>query len=236
MGYARVTGYDVGDTRTATLAITSGGDGTTAAVLTVTRPDQVGAPLVPAVQTTDGGTTWRTTAPYTITQAGDWVESWTVTGKGAGTEGQVVAVAGTPPVSMLGVYATPGQYAMYIGGTLPANLVRLLRMASQDIDDALIASVYNITDATVAAALAEAACEQASEYLAKGWTNGYMLPVADVQIGSARLTGLMGGTSARGGGYSVPPGARLSPRALGVLQRAGLTGQPPNTLAAWFWG
>lgn len=234
MGYARVTGYDVGDTRTATLAITSGGDGTTTAVVTVTRPD--GTTFLPATQTTDGGTTWRTSLPYTITQAGDWVESWLVAGKGAGAEGQIVGVAGTPPVSMVGVYATPSQYAMYIGGTLPANLVRLLRMASQDIDDALIASVYNIGDASVAAALAEAACEQASEYLSKGWLNGYMLPVADVQIGSARLTGLMGGTSARGGGYSVPPGARLSPRALGVLQRAGLTGQPPNTLAAWFWG
>jgi hypothetical protein len=233
MGYARVTGYDVGDVRSATLLISSGGDGTTAAVLTVTRPD--GTTFLPAVQTTDGGTNWRTTLPYTITQAGDWVEAWVVSGKGVGAEGQIVAVAGTPPVSMAGVYATPGQYATYVGGTLPANLVRLLRMASQDVDAELMAAVYQAGDATVIAALAEATCEQVNDYLAKGWTNGSALPATDVQIGSVQLTGLMGGTK-RQGGTTLDAGQRLCPRALGVLQRAGLTGQPPNTLAAWFWG
>jgi len=233
MGYARVTGLDVGDTRTATLFISSGGDGTTAAVLTVTRPD--GTTMAPAVQTTDGGTHWQTTLPYTITQAGDWVESWAVTGKGAGAEGAIVGVSGTPPVSMIGVYATPAQYAMYVGGTLPANLQRLLRMASQDVDADLIAAVYNAADATVLAALAEATCEQVADYLAKGWANGSALPATDVQIGSVQLTGLFGGTK-RQGGATLEAGQRLCPRAFGILARAGLTGQPPNTLAAWFWG
>lgn len=234
MGYTRVTGYDVGDTRSATLLISSGGDGTTNAVLTVTLPDQL-TTIMPAVQTTDGGTNWRTSLPYTITQPGDYVESWTVTGKGAGTEGQIVAVAGTPPVSLAGAHATPAQYAQYIGGTLPANLVRLLRMASQDVDNALVAAVYTASDATVLAALAEATCEQAADYLAKGWLAGNPLPVSDVRIGSVQLTGLYGGTK-RQGGATLPVSQTLSPRAFGVLQRAGLTGQPPNTLAAWFWG
>jgi hypothetical protein len=204
MGYARVTGYDVGDVRSATLLISSGGDGTTAAVLTVTRPD--GTTFLPAVQTTDGGTNWRTTLPYTITQAGDWVEAWVVSGKGVGAEGQIVAVAGT-----------------------------LLRMASQDVDADLIAAVYQAADATVIAALAEATCEQAADYLAKGWVNGSALAVSEVRIGNVQLTGLFGGTK-RQGGPTLEAGQRLCPRALGVLQRAGLTGQPPNTLAAWFWG
>lgn len=233
MGYARVTGYDVGDVRSATLNITSGGDGTTGAVLTVTRPD--GTTFLPAVQTTDGGTHWQTTLPYTITQAGDWVESWLVSGKGAGAEGQIVGVAGTPPISMVGVYATPSQYATYVGGALPSNLQRLLRMASQDVDADLIAAVYQAGDATVLAALAEATCEQVADYLAKGWTNGAALPATDVQIGSVQLTGLFGGTK-RQGGATLEAGQRLCPRAFGVLTRAGLTGQPPNTLAAWFWG
>lgn len=231
MGYARVTGYDVGDTRTATLNITSGGDGTTLAVLTVTRSD--GTAFLPAVQTTDGGTNWRTTAAYTLTQAGDWVESWAVTGKGQGSEGAIVGVAGTPPVSMVGVYATPAQYAGFIGGTLPANLVRLLRRASQDVDADLITAIYTTDDAAVLAALAEATCEQVADWLDKGWTSGAALPVSDVKIGSVQLSGLLGGTSVRGGGYSIPQGQRLCPRAYGVLQRAGMTGQPPGTLASW---
>lgn len=234
MGYARVTGYDVGDTRSATLLIqTPGGDGTTVAALTVTRPD--GTTFAPAVQTTDGGTNWRTTLPYTITASGDWVESWVVTGKGAGAEGQIVGVAGTPPTSMIGVHAVPADYATYIGGPMPANLQRLLRMASQDVDAELVAAVYTTNDATVLAALAEATCEQAADFLAKGWTTGNPLPATDVQIGSVQLTGLMGGTK-RQGGPTLDAGQRLCPRALGVLQRYGLTGQPPNTLAAWFWG
>lgn len=233
MGYARVTGYDVGDTRTPTLLIQApGGDGTTTAVLTVTRPD--GTTILPAVQTTDGGTNWRTTVAYTLTQPGDWIESWLIGGKGAGAEGAVVGVGATPPVSMIGVYATPAQYALYIGGTLPANLIRLLRMASQDVDADLITAVYNVTDATAIAALAEATCEQVSYFLAQGWTSGNPLPVTDVQIGSVQLTGLMGG-SKRQGGATLAPGQRLGTRAFGVLQRAGLTGQPPNTQAAWFW-
>lgn len=231
MSYARVTGYDPGDQRNATLLISgAGGDGTTAAVLTVTRPD--GTTFLPAVTTTDGGTNWRTVLPYTLTQAGDWVESWTVTGKGAGTEGQVVAAAGAPPVSMVGVYATPAQYATYVGGALPANLGRLLRRASQDVDADLITAIYDITDAVVLAALAEATCEQVADWLDKGWLGGAALPVNSVKIGSVQLTGLLGG-SAQGGSAVGVSGQRLCPRAYGVLQRAGLTGQPPGTLASW---
>lgn len=230
MGYVRVTGYDVGDTRTATLSITSGGDGTTTAVLTVTRPD--GTAILPATQTTDGGTSWRTSSPYTITQAGDWVESWLVAGKGAGAEGQIVGVAGTPPVSMVGVYATPSQYASYVGGTLPANLGRLLRKASQDVDADLLAAVYDITDPVILAALAEATCEQVAYFLDNGWTGGAALPFANVSIGSAQISGLIGGASS-GGGRTGGAGQRLGPTAFGVLQRAGMTGQPPGTIAAW---
>jgi hypothetical protein len=236
MGYARVTGYDVGDTRIATLLISSGGDGTTGTVLTVTRPD--GTTFLPGTQTTDGGTNWRTTLAYTITQAGDWVESWTVTGTGAGAEGQIVGVSGTPPTSMAGVYATPAQYASFVGGTLPTNLQRLLRKASQDVDADLLASVYSATDAPTIAVLAEATCEQVAYYLDNGWPNGSPLPVASVSIGSASLSGLLGGSAgvrSGGGGGAASPGQRLGPRAWGILQRAGLTGQPPNTQAAWFW-
>lgn len=233
MGYVRVTGYDVGDPRIATLLIQPNGDGTTVAVLTVTRPD--GSTFTPGATTTDGGTNWRTVGPYTITQAGDWVESWTVAGTGAGTEGKIVAVGATPPTSMVGVYATPTQYASYVGGTMPANLQRLLRKASQDVDADLLTSVYNAADAATLAALAEATCEQVAYFLDNGWLNGSPLPVSEVSIGSATVRGLMGGSTARGGA-GTPAGQRLGPRAWGVLQRAGLTGQPPNTQAAWFWG
>lgn len=84
---------DVGDSRTATLTV-SNGDGTTAAVLVVTRPDLTTD--TPVVTGSGGGTTW--TATVALPQAGWYKLVWTVTGTGAGIEPQFLYANAMPPV------------------------------------------------------------------------------------------------------------------------------------------
>lgn len=151
---------DVGDLVTARLAVDPF-DGTTAATLVVTRPD--GTTATPVATGADGGAVW--TAPVTYTLAGLWRLSWTVTGTGAGVQHEVVSVAPAPVVVGTGrVYATTTQLANTLHEAPPLNAVQLLEDASRALDDALKTALYDTdtaglpTDATVAAAFAEAVC------------------------------------------------------------------------------
>lgn len=72
------------------------GDGTTAATLTVHKPD--GDDLTPVVTpgTPADGIVRLTAAAVTYDAAGRWVLQWTITGAGAGNEDTVVQVIPTP--------------------------------------------------------------------------------------------------------------------------------------------
>jgi hypothetical protein len=165
-------GYQVGDTRRPTLTL-SVFDGSTVVVLTTVCE----ATGVSTVRPTTGASgTWTANASYTLDTPGRWFERWTstnaVTGLGAGyTEVEIDVNPVSPalgPGQTTG-YATVTQYANIIGGTLPTNLARLLRVASRQLDDFLFATFYDTTDAATLAVLAEATCEQVAYMGANGW-------------------------------------------------------------------
>jgi hypothetical protein len=217
---------DVGDWRVPTLTV-SPHDGTTSAALTITAPD--GTTTSPTPSTTDSGATW--TAPgYQLDQAGQWVERWTVTGTGAGSERLTVEVAADPATAISGSYATVAQLTAY-PVTVPAGVdaVTMLRRASRDVDRALMTAVYDVddaglpTDATVAAALRDATCEQVAGNLDSGdrTGSGATVPATGFTIGKIQVQ-RGGGT---GGGQQADRIDGLWPQAYAILRRAGLTGQ-----------
>ncbi len=88
----------VGDVRQPTLDVAafdgSPGDATTAAACAVTAPGA--APQTLDTATPDGGATWIADAYTCGTPTGRWVETWTVTGRGADTFYTVVLVHAAP--------------------------------------------------------------------------------------------------------------------------------------------
>jgi hypothetical protein len=217
--------YEVGDTRRPTLTIDVY-DASTVVVLTVVSPS--GVITTPAITGVTG--TWTANASYTLTEPGDWTEQWratnAVTGLGAGATSQTVSVDPLPPPLGPGQsasYATPAQYAAIIGGPLPTNLARLLRVASSIIRTEVGGSIWSIADATTAAVLAEATCEQVAWARGNGWTNGYPVATRALSIGSASL----GATINPGAGGSGAT-ALLSPIARELLLNAGMLGGEPD--------
>lgn len=229
--------YQVGDTRRPTLTISTY-DASTVVVLT-TVCEATGISTVRATTGVSG--TWTANAAYTLTSPGRWVERWVVTnavtGLGAGAESLTLDVDPLPPALGPGQtagYATVQQYADIIGGTLPTGLARLLRVASRQLDDFLFAGIYDITDAAVLAALAEATCEQVAYAGANGWwtTGGVPALARAVSIGSVSI-GAPSGSSAGGGSSATVP--KISPIAYSVLVNAGLVGGQPDTFALGGW-
>jgi hypothetical protein len=228
-------GYQVGDTRRPTLTL-SVFDGSTVVVLTTVCE----ATGVSTVRPTTGASgTWTANASYTLDTPGRWFERWTstnaVTGLGAGyTEVEIDVNPVSPalgPGQTTG-YATVTQYANIIGGTLPTNLARLLRVASRQLDDFLFATFYDTTDAATLAVLAEATCEQVAYMGANGWWSSGGVPAAQraVSIGSVSLGATI--NSGSGGNGAVP---NISPVAYSLLANAGLVGGQPDTYALGGW-
>jgi hypothetical protein len=227
--------YQVGDTRRPTLTISTY-DGSTVVVLTTVCE----ATGVSTVRATTGVTgTWTANAAYTLTSPGRWVERWVatnaVTGLGAGAESLTLDVDPLPPALGPGQtagYATVQQYADLIGGTLPTNLARLLRVASRQLDDFLFATFYDVTDAPTLAVLAEATCEQVAYMGANGWwaSGGIPAPQRAVSIGSASIGATINSGS---GGSGTIPG--ISPIAYSLLANAGLVGGQPDTYGGLGW-
>jgi hypothetical protein len=223
--------YEVGDTRRPTLTIDVY-DVNTVVVLTVVSPS--GVTTTPAV--TGAAGTWTANASYTLTEPGTWVEQWratnAVSGLGAGATSTTLSVDPLPPPLGPGqstAYATPVQYAAIIGGVLPTNLARLLRVASSTIRSEISGSVWDITTPATAAVLAEATCEQVVWARSNGWTNGYPVATRALSIGSASL----GATINPGaGGSGATP--LLSPIARELLLGAGLLGGAPDQFV-WAW-
>lgn len=128
------------------------------------------------------------------------------------------------------VYATAADYLAIIGEVGPANIARLLYLASIDIDTALMSSVYDVADTVIVAALKEATVEQAKWRIANGYSEGMVVVERGASIGSVTLSpsNTITGASAAAGVQG------LAPVAWQILQRAGVTGGAPIThVGSW---
>ncbi|MGC5343648.1 hypothetical protein [Streptomyces sp. DT171] len=119
------------------------------------------------------------------------------------------------------MYATPEQLADATGQPAPADAVRLLTRASEDVEDALRTAVYDTdatgmpTDPDVRDALAAATCAQVEYVTAQGGDDtGAAGQWDSVSIGPVSMSGRKGGP--------VGSAVDLGPRALRTLTRAGL--------------
>ncbi|MEU0102225.1 hypothetical protein [Streptomyces sp. NPDC006267] len=119
------------------------------------------------------------------------------------------------------VYATPEQLADATGQPAPADAVRLLTRASEDVDDALRTAIYDTdatgmpTDPDVLDTLAAATCAQVEYVAAQGGDDtGAAGQWESVSIGPVAMSGRKGGPA----GSAVD----IGPRALRTLTRAGL--------------
>lgn len=105
----------VGDPRLPELVVSdhdgNPGDGTTAATCTVTAPSGTVIPL--AASSPDGGETW-VAAGYSVTSPGRWIETWTVTGRGADVLYTVVLVHAAPTAGGQTWIPTREQVAAYV--------------------------------------------------------------------------------------------------------------------------
>ncbi|MER8086614.1 hypothetical protein ABTZ57_16125 [Streptomyces sp. NPDC094048] len=119
------------------------------------------------------------------------------------------------------VYATPDQLADATGQPAPPDAERLLRRASEDVDDALKTAVYRTdaegmpTDPAIVAALADATVAQVEYVTAQGGDDtGAAGQWDSVSIGPVAMSGRRGGP--------VGSAVDIGPRALRALARAGL--------------
>ncbi|WP_370420341.1 hypothetical protein AB8O64_19760 [Streptomyces sp. QH1-20] len=128
------------------------------------------------------------------------------------------------------VYASAEQLAAWTGAPAPPGAERLLARASEDIDSALLTSLYPVdeqgdpTDPRIAAALADATCAQTEFWLATG---------DDGTGASGRWDSVSIGPVSLSGRSSAPPaatGVELAPRADRALRRVGLT---PGRVIEW---
>jgi hypothetical protein len=123
---------------------------------------------------------------------------------------------------MARVYATPEQLAAWTGQPAPTDAGRLLARASEDIDDALLTSVYRTdtagmpTHPKIVQALADATCAQVEYQLATGDDGtGAAGRWGSVSIGPVSL-------SDRRDSTPTANEVDLAPRAFRALKRAGL--------------
>lgn len=137
---------------------------------------------------------------------------------------------------MARIYATRADWLAYeAGSTLAAQIpaepeaTRKLTRASERIDDLLVTAVYDVddddlpTDATVAQALRDATCAQASWWLEIGDETGAASQYQSVSIGSVSLS-----RGYTGAGSSTGVQQTMSDAAVRHLRRAGL-------LQGWAW-
>lgn len=125
------------------------------------------------------------------------------------------------------IYASTEDYVEWSGKTAPADITVRLRRASTNVDDELLAEIYDATDPYVELALNQATCEQVDYLRGLGYPGGASTGVVSAKIGSVAIQ--------RGGSGSLDPslgGTRVpfSPVAFTILQTAGLlNGTPPRT-------
>jgi hypothetical protein len=120
------------------------------------------------------------------------------------------------------IYATTEQLAAWTGRPAPADAERLLARASEDVDTALVAAVYDTdalgmpTNPAIVKALADAVCAQVEYQQETGDTGtGAASQWDSVSLGPVSLSGRKATTTG-------PNGLDLAPRADRALRRAGL--------------
>lgn len=225
---------DVGDWRIPTLPVLAydgtPGDGTTSTTLTVLKPDGTSTGL--ATSTADVGANW-TGATYQLLLAGEYIERWVVTGKGAGSARASVWVSPDPATAPTGmrVYATTTDYANDPRTGVPDTSVsvrRALLVAGQRIDELLLTALYATdsttllpTDSAIGVALRDATIAQAAYAIEIG--DPYGLGVAQYQ--SVSIGGVTLGRGSTAAGSSTP--GRYAPEARETLRAAGLVGGAP---------
>ena len=124
------------------------------------------------------------------------------------------------------LYADDAAYVAYHGGTAPAQVDRLLRMASRVVDHILLGRVYDVnadgmpTDSDDIAALSDATCCIAGEIDAQGLaTAGSTDKYESVAIGSVQLSNLQGASTSDTptvAGIPVPADAVLALAGVGI--------------------
>lgn len=138
---------DVGDLVTATLTVSPSGV-STAAAITVYKPDGTTA-TASTPSTADAGATWTST--YTVDVSGWWLEKWTVTGTGAGTEYNRVFVPVVPVYGDAPAYASLERLRSRLGIASSGDddeLMEALDSASREIDTFCGRRFYTDTAAT----------------------------------------------------------------------------------------
>lgn len=182
----------VGDTATVRLTVNPA-DVSTAATATAVPPSG-GAAVPLSVVSSAGNTEW--VALLSLTEAGAWAVTWTVTGTGYGVAYDTVHAFTYGAPTALQAYATPTQYAEFLGTEAPADFdPQSLVRASRRVDRALIGAIYctddddRPTDAKIAAALRDATCAQALFWDEIGDPTGSGAPSewGEVEIGDVRL-------------------------------------------------
>lgn len=215
-----MTVNDAGDIATLTLNVTPSAVDTSATV-TVTSP--IGVVTSPTTTPNGDRSTWTAQLPLAL--PGEYLIRWVVTGTGAGAEQSTVTARPTQPVLVAGerVYATTADLAYYLDAAPPADARRMLRRASERIEDLLLTAIYDVdtnhlpTDVGVQAALRNAVCAQVKWWMDTGDESGVMGQMQSVSIGSVSL-----GRGYTGAGSATGAGQNLSADAVAHLRRAGL--------------
>lgn len=229
---------DVGDWRIPTISISTDANLPAAGTVTcaVEAPDgTIAAVVMTAGAPTATATPW-TGAAYELTQAGEYIERFTITGDGKGKARQLVWVYADPGALPSGarVYATTGDYATAIAEAPPTDvsLRRVLAVASARVDEMLHGAIYTTntttllpTDTAVAAALRDATIQQAAYAIDVG--DPYGLGVEQYQSVA------IGGVSLGRGSGSAAPAGRFAPDAMETLRAAGLTNVTPLPYTWW---
>lgn len=166
---------DVGDLVTATLTVSPSGV-STAAAITVYKPDGTTA-TASTPTTADAGATWTST--YTVDVSGWWLEKWTVTGTGAGTEYNRVFVPVVPVYGDAPAYASLERFKARQGITSTDNddeLMEALDSASREIDLFCGRRFWTDTTATALRFYPRDACRA---YVYDFWTTADLVVATD---------------------------------------------------------
>lgn len=220
---------DVGDIATLTLTV-SPFDGTTTATVSVTSP--TGTVSSPSTTANGDRSVW--TAQLPLTEPGEYVIRWTVTGAGAGVEQSTVTARPTLPVVIAGqrVYANTAELAKFLEEAPPAQPRRKLRHASSIVERHTKCAIYDTdangfpTKAEVIAAFRDATCAQVGWWGETGDEFGTGGQWDSVKIGSVALSGRRSSVSSGGE-------EELAPEATTILGNAGLLPGTVSQYQSW---
>ncbi|HEX3781707.1 MAG TPA: hypothetical protein VHX38_18750 [Pseudonocardiaceae bacterium] len=143
----------------------------------------------------------------------------------------VTVIAAPAPEPVPGVYATALQYQTQTGDTFTptATVAQWLRLASQDIDVALVGAVYSVdadgmpTDPGLIDTLVRATCMQAQYLVANNDPTGVKREYVSTNVGGVSVT--------RAASMQAPALPPLAPRALSILRVDGVL--PSAPLVNW---